>query len=64
MTPQPDQMQTEMDVLTEKIEAIESLLKQHKAGQRDVDSYLDRKLTEYKTTYTKLSDQYSALYGS
>lgn len=59
----PQGIQTEIEVLNEKIETFEQMLKETKAKKSDMASYLARKLAEYKTRLTKLTSDMTALYG-
>jgi hypothetical protein len=59
----PDALQTEVDVLEEKIEALEHLLKGKKRAKSDMDNYLVRKLAQYREERGKLARNLSDLTG-
>lgn len=59
----PETLQTELDILEEKIETIEHLLKGKKQTKSDMDHFLGRKLAEYREQYDKLKHNLTDLVG-
>jgi hypothetical protein len=60
----PDSMRSELEVLGEKIETLEGLIKADRAVKSDLNHFLNRKLAEYKNRYGKLSSDYQDLFGT
>jgi len=56
-------MQAEIDILSEKIETFEHLLKNKKSQKSDMDNYIAKKLAEYRTRYNKLTSDFSQIFG-
>ena len=56
-------LQTEIEILGEKIETFEHLLKNKKARKSDMDNYIVKKLAEYRTLYNKLTTDFAQIFG-
>jgi len=58
-----EQLKTEIDILSEKIETFEAMLKSGRSGQGGVNGWMSRKLAEYRAAYDKMTSSYCDLYG-
>ena len=55
-------MQSEIEVLAEKIRTYKHLLKDTRPEKCDINNFMNRKLKEYKHRYLELSEKYMELY--
>lgn len=58
----PNNLQTEMEILAEKIETFEHLLHDSPSEAGSFPSYLARKLDEYRHRYEKLNHDYAEFF--
>jgi len=60
----PGSMRTEMEILGEKIETFEHLVRTQNSPKSAMENFLKRKLREYRNQFKRMQTNYSFLCGA